>query len=44
MMDALAGVLTGIDVDVSLDVNVNAFAGVIAVKFGMPAALGGSKC
>ena len=47
LMDALAdmilGVLTGSGVDVLMDVNVNAFEGVIAVKFVMPVALGGSK-
>ena len=48
LMDELAGMIIGvlpaIVVDVLMDVNVNAFAGVIAVEFVMSAALGGSKC
>ena len=43
LMDALAdmilGVLTGIGVDVLMDVNVNAFEGVIAVEFAVSAPL-----
>ena len=40
LVDALAGVgLPDIDVDVFVDVNVNAFAGVITVKFVMTAPL-----
>ena len=39
LADMTIGVLTGIGVDVLLDVNVNAFAGVITVKFAVSAPL-----
>ena len=39
LADMTIGVLTGIGVDVLLDVNVNAFSGVITVKFAVSAPL-----
>ena len=47
LVDALADTVLGVlpdTINVLMDVNVNAFAGVIAVEFVMSAALGGSKC
>ena len=51
-MDTLVGVLTvviigglpGIRVNMLVDVNVNAFAGVMTVKVAMPAPLEGDSC
>ena len=45
MMGALAGVLTGIGVDVLLDVNVNVLAGVVTTfEFAMPGPLEEVRC
>ena len=43
-VDILMEALAGIDVDVLLDVNENAFAGVTTAKFNMPAPLEGLNC
>ena len=43
-VDILMEASAGIDVDVLVDVNGNAFAGVIAVTFNMPAPLEGLNC
>ena len=43
VMEVVVG-LPGIDVDVLVDVNVNVFAGVITVKFVMPAPLEVFSC
>ena len=44
LADMLLGILTVIGVDVLLDVNVNAFTGVMTAEFDIPAPLRGSNC